>query len=114
VAIPNDILLLIQRLSSDVRQGSLTQQQISDATGVDQSQVSRILAGNMRRVSENVEKLCNYAKTLDTPYERDEQSKQDLIKALLQLWDGTPVHAITLKQLLHAIGQTQSTFKTKG
>ena len=55
-------LHLIDHLAREVAQRRLTQIGLSKDTGVDQSQISRILAGRAKRLSGNVRKLCEYAK----------------------------------------------------
>jgi transcriptional regulator with XRE-family HTH domain len=51
-------------LTIAVAQKRLTQLEVSRVTGVHQSQISRILSGNVRRPSKNVLKLCRYAELL--------------------------------------------------
>lgn len=51
-------------LSDQIAEKKLTQQQIALATGVHQSQISRILAGKASRPSRNILKLCKYADAL--------------------------------------------------
>ncbi len=54
----------LRALAMRIAHRELTQQELSSATGVHQSQISRILAGNVRRASGNVLKLCKYAEAL--------------------------------------------------
>ena len=49
-------------LASDVACRRISQVKISSDTGVHQSQVSRILSGQAKRSSKNVQSLCSYAK----------------------------------------------------
>jgi transcriptional regulator with XRE-family HTH domain len=51
---------ILNRLAEAVASNAVTQQTISEATGVHQSQISRILSGKVRRVSKNVLRLCNF------------------------------------------------------
>lgn len=55
---------LLYLLAERVRLGELTQREVAEATGVHQSQVSRILAGGARRTSKNVLHLCKFAESL--------------------------------------------------
>lgn len=49
-------------LASRMAKREVTQQAIAAATGIHQSQISRILAGKSKRKSSNVERLCRYAR----------------------------------------------------
>jgi len=53
-------LELIQ-LKEDIRRNLISIDFISKKTGVDQSQISRILNGKSRRLSENYNKICKFA-----------------------------------------------------
>lgn len=55
-----EILVTIDRLAKAVADKKTTQTCISEATGVHQSQVSRILSGNAKRASKNVRRLCSF------------------------------------------------------
>lgn len=50
----------LDNLAKAVAGKKVTQTTISLATGVHQSQVSRILSGEVKRASKNVKRLCNY------------------------------------------------------
>lgn len=99
---------LLEILTAGLRAGTLTQNQIEKATGVHQSQVSRILAGQTRRFSRNVEKLCKYAETLaagDKP--RSSGDAEDLQNEILRIWNGSAAHARALQDVLSAIDSLQ-------
>lgn len=55
------IPLEIVQLKEDISKNKFTIEFISKKTGVDQSQVSRILAGKCKRQSENYNKICKFA-----------------------------------------------------
>ncbi len=104
--LPPDIARCIDLLTQRVLQGSLRQTTIAQATGVDQSQVSRILSGKTRRVSRNVLKLCNYAKSLTPPPAIDDGgTEQALLEQLRRIVSGNPDRAEALKRLLLAVEQ---------
>ncbi|AWU99382.1 XRE family transcriptional regulator [Burkholderia sp. JP2-270] len=52
---------LLSWLRAAIADRRLTQLEVSRATGVHQSQISRILKGEVKRASENVTALCRYA-----------------------------------------------------
>jgi hypothetical protein len=75
---------------------------IAARTGIHQSQVSRLLRGQFRRVSPNVRRLLDYkpevrTRTLDTGAE------QAVIRAALKTWDATPEGARALIRLLRSV-----------
>lgn len=106
---PQQIQLLFA-LRSAVKARNIGLRQISDATGVHVSQVSRILAGHVKRASPNVEKICNFAKL--GQLQQSSTSNEDLLRvAVNSLWDGTPEHALALSNLLGAINSYQTSIR---
>ena len=98
----------LRQLAALVGRRFVTQTEISAATGVSQSQISRILAGQFRRASKNVEAICNYANLRqERPKSNRARDQAALTAALLALWDGTSSHAQTLIDMLSAIGAAQ-------
>lgn len=97
-----------------VRSKEATQEQIASETGVHQSQVSRILSGQIRRMSPNALMICKYAK-LSVP-SRSTQShdyRNMLTDAVLRAWDGTPQHARALCLALEALREVQTSFQQR-
>jgi len=88
-----------------LRRLGLTQQDVAQALGASQSQVSRILAGRIERASKLFEALCAYAETLAAggiPREAVMRNV-DLVDALAQTWDGTATHAKVLAAGIRAL-----------
>lgn len=83
----------------------LTQNQIAEAIGASQSQVSRILSGGGQRRSKLFERVCKYVFSLatDAPIVAPEQSAA-LMAALGDVWDGTPGHAEALALVIRSLG----------
>jgi transcriptional regulator with XRE-family HTH domain len=100
--------LQISKLTWLIEDKQLTQKEISRQTGVHQSQVSRILSGQGKRLSKNAEKLCNYAKTLQI---EANPAPETLTQSLLQIWDGSPGHAAAIMQVLRSLDQLQISYK---
>jgi len=78
---------------------------IAARTGIHQSQVSRLLRGQFRRVSANVSKLLACAqqpRQKDFPAGKD-GAKQAVIRAALRTWDATPEGARALVRLLRSV-----------
>ena len=75
---------------------------IAARTGIHQSQVSRLLRGQFRRVSPNVRRLLDYKpevkkRTLSA------RAQQAVIRAALKTWDATPEGARALVRLLRSV-----------
>jgi transcriptional regulator with XRE-family HTH domain len=102
----------LRYLATLVRSRQIRQSTIALATGVHQSQVSRILSGRMRRSSKNVQILCKYANL----YQQQERgntvpSADALCEALLRVWDGTHAHAEALIKTMEAIQAVQDAIR---
>ena len=76
--------------------------EIAAATGIHQSQVSRLLRGQFRRLSPNVRKLLDYRPGARKGVTEDE-AKQAVIRAALRTWDETPEGARALVRLLRSV-----------
>ena len=83
--------------------------ELAGRTGIHQSQVSRLLRGQFRRLSPNVRKLLECAadpknqKSIAGKPERDLRAKQAVIRAALRTWDATPEGAQALVRLLRSV-----------
>lgn len=84
-----------------------TQSDIARLTGVDQSQISRILSGHCRRMGGALQKLCKYAEQGagggGSVESADAAEHSELMNALHVAWDGTDEGAKKLARLLLAI-----------
>jgi transcriptional regulator with XRE-family HTH domain len=106
---PVDLATQLQKLRLLVKSKAVTQTEISLATHVDQSQVSRILAGQTRRVSTNVIELCKFAISLDG-VSRDDPARNDvLMGALRAVWDGSPSQAEAIASVLLSLRKFKET-----
>lgn len=84
------------------RERKVTLKQISSGTGVHVSQVSRILAGKVRRASTNVRKICKFASLMSEGAESS-NGFELLLETLKAAWDGTPSGAKALGNILLAV-----------
>lgn len=96
----SEVIASLQKLRLLVKSRVLTQADIALATNVDQSQVSRILAGQIRRVSANVLELCKFANSYDAGVHHDPSQNEVLIGALRAVWDGSSAHAEAIASVL--------------
>ncbi len=97
----------LRKLGTAVATGRETQSSIAAVTGVSQSQISRILKGDVRRPSTNVLKLCKFAETKG-PANRATRlltTDRSLMRALVAVGADTPAGARALKQLLSSIAR---------
>ena len=95
-----DIQNALSRLRQAINVGLVSQSDISRATGVHQSQVSRILAGTSRRVSPNLLLLCKFANEMERFTNTNPASNHLLMDALRAVWDGSEAHAEAIAGLL--------------
>jgi transcriptional regulator with XRE-family HTH domain len=92
--------ILYEQIRNSPKLANLTQIDIAKKAKIDQSQVSRILSGQFKRVSaKNLTKLCKFIGI--TPRKRLPLSAtlEDTIQAV---WDGSPREETALIQLLRA------------
>lgn len=87
---PSSPISLLDRLRTAVSQRQITQSEIAVATGVNQSQVSRILAGPVKRFSENVQKLCAFAQALPSIPAESGDHENEAFTLLGQILEGSP------------------------
>ncbi len=91
--LPQDIAVSLDQLRRLIESRLTSQTEVAQATGVDQSQISRILAGQARRVTSNVITLCKYANSFDASRRNDPSRNPILMSALHTVWDGSAQHA---------------------
>ncbi|HEV3009332.1 MAG TPA: hypothetical protein VGX52_09890, partial [Burkholderiales bacterium] len=80
--------------------------QVAADTRIHQSQVSRLLRGQFKRVSSNVRKLLAYAadpKGQAGAAEPAQTAKEAVVRAALSTWDATPEGARALVRLLKSV-----------
>lgn len=102
------LLLVLKRA---ILNGSVTQSSVAIATGVDQSQISRVLAGQVKRESPNVLALCKYARNLHKTRKVDPRQSDPLINALREVWDGSPEHAEALAGVIRSLARLSGGYK---
>lgn len=85
----------------------LTQQEIAAALGLEQSQVSRLLAGKLARRTTAFDRLCRY---LRVPHNARSipALPEELREAVMATWDGSHAHADALATVIRALGVLSS------
>ena len=79
---------------------------VATDTRIHQSQVSRLLRGQFKRISPNVRTLLRYArqpKRYASAREPSRLAKESVIRAALRTWDTTPEGAQALVRLLRSV-----------
>lgn len=98
----------IQEVVVDLRQyiksTACTQSDLSARTGIHQSQLSRILNGEARRISKNLLVLCKYANISVEMKDPQPETNPDLMQALRDTWNGSERHAQQLAMLIRKAG----------
>jgi hypothetical protein len=101
---------LIDLLRKSCATGQLTQLGIAVATGVHQSQVSRILAGCARRPSKNLLALCKYAESHSGNGATRDSTNAGISAALLKLTGKSYAEDEALTLLLTSLAQWRSSW----
>lgn len=101
---------LIEELARQVAARRVTQKEIAQDSGVDQSQVSRILAGSAKRESHNVQRLCRYARSIRTAPGVADLGRRQIDNAVDKLWDGSTAHARAIAKALDSMAAVQRAF----
>lgn len=92
----------------------ITQEDISDATGISQSQVSRVLSGQGKRKSKAFLEICNYVNNKQVGIPTDLVRQNDeLINALALVWDGTPRQSTAIANIIQSLGGICTTSNQK-
>lgn len=83
----------------------ITQEELSSATNVSQSQISRILSGQIKRESKSYKKICEYVLSRQKfPTIEDVCRNRELIHALASIWDGSDAQAKKLAGVIKSLG----------
>ena len=83
--------------------------QAAAATGIHQSQVSRLFRGQFTRISPNVRALLEYAAAgARAPAREPAPGKKAVIREALKTWDSTPQGARALVRLLRSVREVRA------
>jgi len=99
------VRLIAVRAGQRAKELGFTQAQISDHLGIHQSQVSRILSGQIMRRSRNFDAICQFLELQSVGVSAATVRKNpELIDALVSVWDGTEIHAAALAAVIRSLG----------
>lgn len=86
----------------------MKQKAISEACGLNQGQVSRILNGRFKECKGHVARLCKYAEITIVPHTVDPSQNLTLMQALRKVWDGSDKHAQAIAKVVLALSDIKS------
>ena len=93
------------QLSAKIKAKRITQKQIEIATGVSQSQISRLLSSERFNNSKSYKKICNYVFLNNEKTTRElVLNNEDLINALSTVWDGSDDQAKLIADVIYSLG----------
>ncbi|MBR1225223.1 hypothetical protein JQ600_09865 [Bradyrhizobium sp. AUGA SZCCT0176] len=95
---------LVGEIRAQMDARKLGMSQLADGCGVDQSQVSRVMAEDFKGMSHNIMQICIHL-GIDplrffSPSRTDEIAKKRIVDSALAVWDGTPEDAELLVSVL--------------
>lgn len=95
---------LVNEIRDQMSARRLSASELANFSGVDQSQVSRILAEDFRVISQNVLQICIKLGIDPSRFvgrvHGDEAAKRRIVDSALSVWDGTPEDADLLVSVL--------------
>ena len=101
---------MINVLRDLVSSSTTTQSEVSRVTGVHQSQISRILSGNMRRSSKNVQKLCKYAESVASS-SSPRESEARVASVLANMTVSSPEEFLALENLVVSLERWRDSWR---
>jgi hypothetical protein len=103
--------VLIAEIRSRMNARKLNASLIARTCAVDQSQVSRILAGDFKNISQNIMQICMYLGIDPVRLLRsapvEDAATQRIAESALAVWDGTPQGADLLVSVLGGMAALQ-------
>lgn len=82
----------------------LGQQEIADVLAINQSQISRIFSGKIRRNTDTLMRVCKFVADRSLSIHPDDVRRNDvLIGAIAEVWDGTERDAQVLASIIRSL-----------
>lgn len=99
-----DTVARLERARTVCKETGITQAKIAEDLGASQSQISRILAGEISRNSRLAEEVCLYVECISGGVSAEAVRKNDeLIDALALTWDGSAAHSKALAAVIRSL-----------
>jgi transcriptional regulator with XRE-family HTH domain len=94
----------IRVVAARAKAARLRQEDIAEAVGASQSQVSRVLSGRCTRQTQLMDGICSYVNLHACPVAPDDvRNNELLISALADTWDGSERHAHALASVIREL-----------
>lgn len=102
--LPSEPSELGLRAARDAQTAGINQLEIANHLGINQSQVSRIFRGKVRRHTDTLMRVCRYVSSRSLKISPEEVRKNDLlIEAVADVWDGTESDAQALARVIRSL-----------
>jgi hypothetical protein len=99
-----EIIYVRAQLDKYIADTKKSQTHIAIESGVKQYFVNRLIRGRVKKVNDDVRKICNYAKIKLQNGIKLTEGNERLQRALDQVWDGNDESAQVLAALIEVIG----------
>jgi hypothetical protein len=100
--------IFIADLNRYMKRNSVGVSKLASITGVNQAQVSRLVAGDFKTLSSNVMKICMELGFNVTKYQfaaSYDEVRSRIAESAIAIWDGTPEDAEVVCSLLREVGR---------
>lgn len=100
-----DTTEISKKVQKYITDSDVTQVELASLLAIDQSQISRIVNGDFKRISRNVKKICEYA-NIDLNFvieNRNPAENTELMEAISLVWDGTRKKAHALAKVIRSL-----------
>ena len=95
-------ILQLNALAKSLR---ISQETISEATGISQAQVSRVLSGKGKRQSKAFIEICNYLNSKRAGISPElVRNNEEFINALTKVWDGSARQSTAIANVILSLG----------
>lgn len=102
-----NVQVVVQSLRSYIERNGYSQVRLSRETGIPQSTISRALA-KPARVTKTHRALCKLAGISLEANRVETAAEQELVRSVLDVWDGSREHAQTIARLLKAAASLEA------
>jgi len=100
-----NITVMQSELLIKVKQMGITQNHLAEALSVSQSQISRVLSGQVKRRTKLFDELCIYVNNQIKGVSSDVvRENEDLMEAIACVWDGSMAQARTIATVIKSLG----------
>jgi transcriptional regulator with XRE-family HTH domain len=103
--INQDIMSISREVSIKAKVAGITQESISEALSISQSQVSRLLSGRCKRRTKLLDEICIYVNNQIKGVSPDlVRQNEELLHAIASIWDGSASQAGLIANVIRSLG----------